>query len=123
MSAPLQRGVAITSSWHPDENTHIEPCRYGKGSNAMGLLNTLLTDGGTRRNRWKQFLFTLLRHPRQAALLVPRRWSERVIILLVMQSLNNSITVMRKKRRFGRTKLTSKQGQRFLCLAVIDDVI
>ena len=49
-------GVAITSSWHPDEHTHIEPCRYGKGSNAMGLLNTVLTDGGTRRQRWVQFL-------------------------------------------------------------------
>ena len=32
------RGVAITSSFHPDEFTHIEPVRYGKGSNAMGLL-------------------------------------------------------------------------------------
>ena len=30
------RGVAITSSFHPDEHTHIEPVRYGKGSNAMG---------------------------------------------------------------------------------------
>jgi len=25
-------GVAITSSFHPDEHTHLEPCRYGKGS-------------------------------------------------------------------------------------------
>ena len=32
------RGVAITSSIHPDEHTHIEPVRYGTGSNAMGLL-------------------------------------------------------------------------------------
>ena len=29
-------GVAITSSFHPDADTHIEPVRYGKGSNAMG---------------------------------------------------------------------------------------
>ncbi|HEV7193299.1 MAG TPA: GMC family oxidoreductase [Jatrophihabitantaceae bacterium] len=103
-------GVAITSSWHPDENTHIEPVRYGKGSNSMGLLNTLLTDGGTRRNRWMQFLLAMARHPLQLRLLIPRKWSERVIILLVMQSLNNSITVMRKKGRFGGTKLTSTQG-------------
>jgi cholesterol oxidase len=103
-------GVAITSSWHPDENTHIEPVRYGKGSNAMGLLNTLLTDGGTRRGRWLQFFAALLRHPLQARLLIPRKWSERVIILLVMQSLNNSITVLRKKGRFGRGRLTSTQG-------------
>ena len=39
--ATTPQGVAITSSWHPDEDTHIEPCRYGKGSNAMGLLNTM----------------------------------------------------------------------------------
>jgi cholesterol oxidase len=103
-------GVAITSSWHPDENTHIEPVRYGKGSNSMGMLNTLLTDGGTRRHRWLQFFLVMLRHPTQLGLLIPRRWSERVIILLVMQSLNNSITVLRKKGRFGRGKLTSTQG-------------
>ena len=41
---------------------------------------------------------------------IPRHWSERIIILLVMQSLNNSITVLRQKGRFGRTKLTSSQG-------------
>ncbi|WP_375492302.1 FAD-dependent oxidoreductase [uncultured Jatrophihabitans sp.] len=102
-------GVAITSSWHPDENTHIEPCRYGKGSNAMGLLNTIMTDGGTRRHRWAQMLLALIRKPSNLRLLVPRKWSERVIILLVMQTLNNSITVRRKKGRFG-ARLTSVQG-------------
>jgi cholesterol oxidase len=104
-------GVAITSSWHPDENTHIEPVRYGKGSNAMGLLNTIMTDGGTRRSRWQQFLLALLRRPSLVRLLGPRRWSERVIILLVMQSLNNSITVRRVRTRFGFSKLTSVQGE------------
>jgi cholesterol oxidase len=109
--ADYTQGVAITSSWHPDENTHIEPCRYGKGSNAMGLLNTIMTDGGTRRNRWWQFLTTLLRKPSLTKLLVPRRWSERVIILLVMQSLNNSITVLRRRTRLGFARLTSVQGE------------
>lgn len=104
------QGVAITSSWHPDENTHIEPCRYGKGSNAMGLLNTVMTRGGTRRSRWLQFVTTILRNPSKALLLIPRKWSERVIILLVMQSLNNSITVSRKRTRFGLSYLTSRQG-------------
>jgi cholesterol oxidase len=103
-------GVAITSSWHPDESTHIEPVRYGKGSNAMGMLNTLLTDGGARHNRWWQFLVAMLRNPLQLRMLIPRKWSERVIILLVMQSLNNSITVLRKKSRFGPAKLTTTQG-------------
>ena len=38
-------GVAITSSFHPDEHTHIEPVRYGKGCNFMSLMQTVLTDG------------------------------------------------------------------------------
>jgi cholesterol oxidase len=106
--ADYTRGVAITSSWHPDENTHIEPVRYGKGSNAMGLLTTAMTDGGTRRRRWRQWLGAAASNPRLfATTIIPRRWSEKIIILLVMQALNNSITVRRSKR--GR--LTSVQGE------------
>ena len=105
------QGVAITSSWHPDENTHIEPVRYGKGSNSMGLLTTLITDGGTRRHRWWQFLTAMLRNPTRLRLLIPRKWSERVIILLVMQTLNNSIRVKRVRTRLGLRKLTSEQGE------------
>jgi cholesterol oxidase len=104
------QGVAITSSWYPDDSTHIEPVRYGKGSNAMGLLNTILTDGGTRRHRWAQFFAALARNPLRVRYLIPRRWSERVIILLVMQALNNSITVRRVRTKLGLKKLTSEQG-------------
>ena len=57
------RGVAITSSWHPDEVTHIEPVRYGRGSNAMGLLATLMTDGGGKVPRPVKFIVQVLKHP------------------------------------------------------------
>jgi cholesterol oxidase len=104
---PFSRGVAITSSFHPDADTHIEPVRYGPGSNAMGLLSTLLVDGGGRVPRPIRFLGQAVRHP---ALLVRslsnRRWSERTIIALVMQSLDNSLTV--RRTRFGR--LTTGPG-------------
>jgi cholesterol oxidase len=103
-------GVAITSSWHPDEHTHIEPVRYGKGSNAMGLLNTMLTDGGSRRGRWAELVRALARNPLLVRIMIPYKWSERVIILLVMQTLNNSITVVRKKTRLGFTVMTTRQG-------------
>ena len=39
------QGSAITSSFFPDPHTHVEPVRYGKGSNVMGLLQTVMTDG------------------------------------------------------------------------------
>jgi cholesterol oxidase len=109
--ADYTRGVAITSSWHPDPDTHIEPVRYGKGSNAMGLLSTALTDGGSPGNRIRQWLRVAIGNPRAILrTVVPRHWSERIIILLVMQSLNNSITVRLRRSRFGRTRLTSTQG-------------
>ena len=55
--------MAITSSWHPDPHTHIEPVRYGRGSNAMGLLSTALTDGGSPASRIRQWLAVAARHP------------------------------------------------------------
>ncbi|RDI55547.1 GMC oxidoreductase [Nocardia mexicana] len=104
------RGVAITSSIHPTADTHIEPVRYGKGSNAMGLLQTLMVDGGGRIPRWLRFLLEVLRHPvRLVSMLSVKNWSERTVISLVMQHLDNSITTYTKRSLFGR-KLTSKQG-------------
>ena len=106
------RGVAITSSFHPDELTHIEPVRYGRGSNAMGLLSTFATRGGTRTPRWLTWLGAALRHPVQGLSLYAgiSRWSERTIIGLVMQTHDNSLTLYPKKGRLGRVRVTSKQG-------------
>ncbi|MCW2707679.1 MAG: choD [Frankiales bacterium] len=104
---PFNAGVAITSSFHPDEVTHVEPVRYGKGSNAMGLLSTILVDGGGRLPRPLRFLLQAMRHPYVfAKSLSVRHWSEKTIIVLVMQTLDNSISV----RRNRRGKLTSGPG-------------
>jgi len=111
----LTHGVAITSSIHPTEDTHIEPCRYGKGSNAMGLLQTLMTDGllpdGTGVPRWRQLVQTAKADPRGTIrLLNPRKWSERTMIALVMQHLDNSITTYTKRSKLGFRRVVSKQG-------------
>jgi cholesterol oxidase len=101
-------GVAITSSFHPDRQTHVEPVRYGRGSNAMGLLQTALVPGGPRRTlRW---LTILARKPlTYLPMLSVRRWSERTVIALVMQSADNSLTT-RYRRRLGRWQLRSTPG-------------
>lgn len=105
-------GVAITSSFHPDEVTHIEPVRFGKGSNAMSMLQTVLTDGDGPRPRWQAWLRELWAQRRNVRTLYDfKHWSERVIIMLVMQSVDNSITTYMKKNPVtGRFRLTSKQG-------------
>jgi cholesterol oxidase len=103
------KGIAITSSFHPDELTHIEPVRYGRGSNFMGLLTTALADGGGR-SRPVTWLGQVVRHPATFLHnLSMRRWSEQTIIALVMQTRDNSITCYTKPGPFGR-RLTSKQG-------------
>jgi cholesterol oxidase len=104
-------GVAITSSIHPEPQTHIEPVRYPPGSNAMGLLATILVDGGGRIPRQFRFLGQVLLHPiRFVRSLSVRRWSERSIILLVMQSLDNRLHLSLRKGWFG-TRLRSEQDE------------
>jgi cholesterol oxidase len=108
----LTKGVAITASFHPDEDTHIENVRYGKGSNAMGALSTLAVPGDGRLPRWVRFIGVALRNPLAIPSIEPTPWkfSERTIIGLVMQTRDNSLTVSGKRRLFGGRKLTSRQG-------------
>ena len=103
----FSRGAAITSSFFPSDDTHVEAVRYGKGSNSMGLLQTLLTDGWTpkeRRRHWAQQF--LVRPSLFTKILNVRKWSERTVIALVMQNVDSSIKVFRKRGLFGY-KLTS----------------
>ncbi len=109
-SVDYTRGVAITSSFHPDEVTHVEPVRYGRGSNAMALLQTVLADdvpGTSRIRTWLRELWAQRRHAKDLYDL--RHWSERAVIALVMQSLDNSITTVGVKGRLG-WRMSSKQG-------------
>ena len=105
-------GIAITSSFHPDEDTHVEPVRYGKGSNVMALLQTVLTDGDGPDARWKVWLREMWTQRRNVLDLYDlKHWSERTVVALVMQTLDNSITTF-PKRIPGTKKwrITSKQG-------------
>jgi len=109
-STDYTQGVAITSSFHPDEHTHIEPVRYGKGSNAMAFLQTVLADEVPGESRVRTWLKELWKKRREAFDLYDMsHWSERTVIALVMQTLDNSITTIGVKGRFG-WRMSSKQG-------------
>ncbi|NUS31239.1 MAG: GMC family oxidoreductase [Streptomyces sp.] len=105
------RGVAITSSIHPDENTHIEPVRYGRGSNSMGGLSILQVPYAEGSSRVLGWVANAARHPVLVLRsLSNRRWSEKTIIGLVMQSLDNSLTTYLKPDGVGKGLLTARQG-------------
>jgi cholesterol oxidase len=103
-------GVAITSSFFPEPRTHVEPVRYGRGSNSMGLLQSVLTQPRAGVPRWKTWVGELIRQwPVTLRLFNVRRWSERTVISLVMQQVDNSLTLQGGTDRLGRWTLTTQQ--------------
>jgi cholesterol oxidase len=106
----MTKRVAITSSIYPDPHTHIETVTYGTAGNSMSLLYTLLVGDGTRVTRPLKLLAQILRHPgRFAKTLFPRNWSQRTIIVLVMQTLDNAIALRPTLKRNGDVRLQTEQ--------------
>ena len=107
------QGVAITSSFYPDSKTHVQPVRYGVGSNSMGLLATVLTDFTDTESKWKTWLKKLASAPTKALRnLNVSGWSEKTVIALVMQSVDNSLTVFGgKDSTIGTWRLRTRQGE------------
>lgn len=104
-------GVAITSSFRPEPRTSVEPVRYGHGSNLMGLLGTLAPACPAQAGLagWAR---AAARAPRQLlGYLDLREWSERTVIALVMQSLDNSLTVSARAGAFGDLRLRALPGE------------
>lgn len=108
----MSPGVAIGSSIHIDEHTHIETVRYANGQNAISPLTTLLV-GGQGWTRILLWFWAALRHPvtflRMAS---PVDWARQIMIFLCMQTIDATLS-MRLKRRwywpFG--KLLCSEGQ------------
>ncbi|MDZ4728021.1 MAG: GMC oxidoreductase [Leptospira sp.] len=93
------KGIAITSSVHPDENTHIEPVRYSSGSDFFGLLASVMVDGGGFFPRPLKFFWTMIRHPLYFLKAhYPFGFAKNSIILLVMQTVDNSVRLVRRRR-------------------------
>jgi cholesterol oxidase len=105
------RAIAITSSIYTDPNTHIEVVTYGRGGDSQSLLFNMMVQARSRGVQPLAFLVAALRKPltlvRASQI---RDWSRRTIILLVMQTLDNSIR-LKVKRRLpgGGVTLTTEQ--------------
>jgi cholesterol oxidase len=92
----LSQGIAIGSGVYIDDHTHIEAVRYPRGSDTMGVLTTILTNGRPGPQRialWlKNIFISLLRHPlRTIRVLQPFGWAREHVILLCMQALDGQI--------------------------------
>lgn len=103
--------IALTSSIHPSPDTHIQATTYGRHANGQSLLFALATAAGGRGTRPFHFALNLLRHPAEAARAARiKNWSQRTVILPVMQTLENSITLrVRFRLPGGFPVLTTRQ--------------
>jgi len=95
-SEDFSQGIAIGSGIYIDEHTHIEAVRYPRGSDTMGVLTTLLTNGRPGPQRialWLKNLWaSLLRRPwKTLRVLQPWGWAREHVILLCMQALEGQI--------------------------------
>ncbi len=105
------KSVAISSSIDPSEDTHIENVTYGPGADSMAFLWTLSSGRAPGLTRPLRFLARAARHSVQLARATwPHRFSDRTVILLVMQTLDNSMRLKPKRRLLGRgVGLTTEQ--------------
>jgi cholesterol oxidase len=91
-------GIAIASGFYATPDTHLEVVRYSEGSDFMSFLATLQVNDGTRLTRPLKWLWTCLRHPLDfLRSLNPFGWARRTVILLVMQTVENSLQLVRRR--------------------------
>ena len=96
------KGIAITSFFHADDVTAIEPVRYPAGSSLLRFLSWPLTRPGNGAWRFSQALAHLVRHPLEfLKVYVLPGWAKRTTILLVMQTEDNHL-----RMRLGRNIYT-----------------
>jgi cholesterol oxidase len=107
----LTRSVSISGSIFPDEKTHIEAVMLGPQMDAFAYSYGPLVGAGTRLTRPIKALAAALRRPSAALghMLWPRGWSRRTLLVGIMQTSDNAIRFVAKKRWFGGSvKLDSR---------------
>lgn len=108
--ADFSHGIALTSGFYADDVTHVESVRYPKGSSFMKLLAVPMADDGSLLTRPLKMLLAIAAHPIDALrLLCNRRWAEKSVVLLVMQNLDNKMSLLlgRNIFTFFRKRLTT----------------
>ena len=110
----MNNGLAITSVFSPDPYTHVEIVKYPDNSNAMKWFFGLSADGaGTIAGRSLKLIVKTISHPLSFFKTVFNfRWSTRLVILLVMQTVDNAMRMVWKKTIFGRKMKIDNRGQK-----------
>jgi cholesterol oxidase len=102
----LNNGIAISSIFNPDADTHVEVVKYPDGSNIMKILTTL---AARPPFRVLKFFKNIIIHPVKVfKVLTDSDWAKKTIIFLIMQSLDNSMKIVCKTFPFFRLSIKNK---------------
>ncbi|MCB0393724.1 MAG: GMC family oxidoreductase [Bdellovibrionales bacterium] len=106
------KGVAIASAFEANEFTKIEAVRYPKGSGVMKWLAIPLTPkGGFVTRPLKMIGKIIVGFPGFLKLLFVKDWAKSSVILLVMQSIDQTMNFAFKRTLFGY-RLTGKSSEK-----------
>jgi len=99
----LNNGLAITSVFSPDAQTHVEVVKYPDGSNAMkGFFGLSVGGANSSFQRSAMLLAKTITHPRLFLKTVFNfKWSTNSVLLLVMQSADNAMKMVWEKTIWG----------------------
>lgn len=101
--ADFSTGVAITSIFQVDENTHLEPVRYPKGSGFIRMLAIPMVAGqGNLLSRIGRIIWHGICHPLDFfRVKLFGEWAQKTTILLIMQTADSTMKI-----RMGRNLFT-----------------
>jgi cholesterol oxidase len=109
----LNHGLAISSGFKPDDQTHIEIVKYPYASNLMRGLATIAIDDERPNIRRMKWFYAILKNPVKIFKVnTDKRWAEKSIIFLVMQNLNNSLKMTFKRFPFFYLSIKSNRGEK-----------
>ncbi len=102
----LNHGIAISSGFYPDDNTHIEIVKFPDKSSAMGMMAGFSAGPGPGIIRIAKMIGHMISKPGKVLpWLFKYKWASRSVILLVMQTFDNSMRMTYKKGLFSGLKI------------------
>ena len=110
----MNNGLAITSVFSPDKHTHVEIVKYPDNSNAMKWFFGLSARGaGSSIRRTLNLIGKTITHPGQFLKTIFNfRWSSRLVIFLVMQTIDNSMKMVWKNSILGGKMKIDNSGHK-----------
>jgi len=107
----LSKGLAIGSILHTDENSHLEICRYSKGSGAWKLFHLPYSVSRNPFIRYINTIWSFVKSPlKYFKVYFKNSWAKSTGVLLFMQTLDS--TIIFKRNIFGRMKSSIGSGKK-----------